>query len=141
MKSVSAPFPGGTFEVTPEVAAAVCDAVNCPAELTAFAHPILYYIATQSAMGLSVEELLERCDFRIEDGPLMTESEVLFSADIEVGQRYAVRGEILSLERKPSRTFGAVDELKFELLLSREDGTEIMRCVNSWLLPRRGESA
>ena len=141
MENFDRAFPGGHFEVTPEVAATICDSVGCPLELAGMGHPILYYVATQAAMGLSVEDLLQRCDFRPEDGPLMSESEVLFSGDIEVGRRYAVSGGIVSLQRKPSRSFGTVDVLKFELRLCRDDGSEVLRCVNTWVLPRPGQIA
>jgi hypothetical protein len=91
-------------------------------------------------MGISVAELLALCDFDVADGPLMVGSEVSFQGELRIDQDYGVTGKINSLVRKPSRAFGAVDLLSFELSLLNHDNAPIVTCTNQWVLPRREEA-
>jgi hypothetical protein len=133
-------FPGGTYRISHSENADLCAAVGAVPDTTGKAHPIFYYIATQVGMGQSVSELLERCDFAIEDGPLMVSSRAEFERELEVERDYSVAGQIDSLVRKPSRAFGAIDMLSFTLTLSDEVGP-VLSCTNQWVLPRRVEDA
>lgn len=130
-------LPGGRYRIDPEENAAICGAVGAEVETDGRAHPIFYYIATQVGMGISVEDLLSLCDFDVSEGPLMTGSIAWFAGELRVDTDYVVQGEIVSLVRKPSRTFGAVDLLSFRLVLADTSGTETVECINEWVLPRR----
>jgi len=101
------------------------------------AHPIYYYIATQVGMGVTVAGMCAACDFDIEEGPMMGSSSVTFERPLLTGQPYVVTGQIRSLTRKPSRAFGVMDLLDYELNLSLPDGTPVVSSRNSWALPRR----
>jgi hypothetical protein len=133
-------FPGGSYRVSREENERLCRAVGAVADPDGRAHPIFYYIATQSSMGISVAELLALCDFDVADGPLMVGSEVSFQGELRIDQDYGVTGKINSLVRKPSRAFGAVDLLSFELSLLNHDNAPIVTCTNQWVLPRREEA-
>lgn len=101
------------------------------------AHPIYYFIATQVGMGVSVAGLCAACEFDVDDGPMMGASRTEFSRPLLTGQAYQVNGEILSLVRKPSRTFGVMDVLDYQLDLRLADGTPVLVTTNTWVLPRR----
>ena len=133
-------FPGGRYRITAAENAALCEAIGAQSFDDGRAHPIFYYIAGQVGMGMSVGELLALCDFDVADGPMMVSSAVAFEQDLRVEEDYEVSGEIASLVRRPSRTFGAVDHLAFSLTLAL-DGRPVARMDSGWVLPRREEHA
>lgn len=134
-------LPGGTYRLTAADNERLCLALGVGSGRREAAHPLFYYIATQVGMGLSVQGLLGLCDFDVADGPLMTGSDASIEQELKVDHTYRVEGEIVSLVRKPSRTFGAVDLLRFRLRLLDEDGNLAVDCVNNWILPRRNAQA
>lgn len=129
-------FPGGFYRIFGEENAALCAAVGTDPAPDGRAHPIFYYIATQVGMGMTVGQLLAACDFDVADGPMMTGSEAAFTDELRTETDYRVDGQIQSLTRKASRTFGTADILRFRLTLASPDGTEVLQCVNEWILPR-----
>lgn len=141
MESALLALPGGTYVITPQRDAALREALAADPGPGNLAHPIFYYIASQVGMGLTVAELCARCDFNLADGAMITKSDVDFVDDLRVGDEYAVSGEIVSLIRKPSRTFGAVDVLTYRLRLTHPSRGLAATCVNEWILPRKGASA
>jgi hypothetical protein len=134
-------FPGGTYRIARQDNEALCEAVGAAPDPDGRAHPIFYYIATQVGMGMTVAELLALCDFDVADGPMMTGSNASFEGELMVETDYRVAGEIVSLTRKPSRTFGFADILRFRLTLSREGAQPTLECVNEWILPRGEKEA
>lgn len=131
------PLPGGSYRISAAENAAVCAAVGATPRQDGRAHPIFYYLATQNGMGITVGGLFDLCQFDPADGPLMVSTKVQFHDPILVDADYLVRGEIIGLTRKPSRTFGAVDLFEFALRLERPEGGVVSECVNAWVLPRR----
>jgi hypothetical protein len=129
-------FPGGTYRISRQDNAALCEAVGASADPDGRAHPIFYYVATQVGMGMTVADLLALYDFDVADGPMMTGSNASFAGELLVETDYRVAGEIVSLTRKPSRTFGFADILRFRLTLGRDDEKPTLECVNEWILPR-----
>ncbi|MCR5879577.1 hypothetical protein [Phenylobacterium sp. J367] len=134
-------FPGGRYRITRAEDAALREAIGAGPDPDGRAHPIFYYIASQAEMGISVADLCALCDFDVADGPMMATSKVEFADDLRVEHDYDVSGEILSLVRKPSRTFGALDLLTYRLTLSEAGGRAVVSCVNEWVLPRREDRA
>lgn len=130
------PFPGGTYRISREENEAMCVAVAATPDPDGRAHPIFYYVATQVGMGMTVADLLALCEFDVADGPMMTGSKASFAEDLWVETDYRVEGEIVSLTRKPSRTFGFADTLRFRLSLSPAGKSPTVECVNEWILPR-----
>lgn len=115
----------------------LCATTNTAPDPTGRAHPIYYFIATQVGMGQTVAGMCKVCDFDVEEGPMMGSSRVEFSKPLMTGQPYRVRGEIVSLVRKPSRKLGVMDVLEYRLELREEDGTSVLVTTNTWVLPRR----
>ncbi|HRK64434.1 MAG TPA: hypothetical protein PLN53_08560 [Terricaulis sp.] len=132
-------LPGGRYRITREEAALFAEAVGAEAD-DRIAHPAFFFVATQGAMGVSVDELLAMCAFKAEDGPLLTNMRAELDAPLKVDADYEVAGEIVSLIRKPSRTFGTVDVLTFRLDLIDAARMRVARVTNTWMLPRRGEA-
>lgn len=131
-------FPGGEFTLSPELDTAFRDAVQAGAGKAGQAHPALAFVIAQSAMGVSVAELLAVCDFDVNDGPMLVQLDLDFAEPLAVGVAYKVGGQIISLTRKPSRAFGFADSLVFELVLSTPEAGQVARVRNTWILPRRG---
>jgi len=131
------PLPGGRYRIEDAQNRAFCEAVGATADPQGLAHPLYYYIATQAAMGVSVDELLAMCEFDVNDGPMMVGSDASFTRELKVGIDYAVSGEIVSLVRKPSRAFGTADTLTFRLTLTDPQDGECVVATSSWILPRR----
>ncbi len=129
-------LPGGNYTISDAENASLCAAVGAVSDADGRAHPIFHYIAAQCAMGVSVAELLEMCDFDVADGPMIARSEVIFQNELRVGRDYRVSGEIVSLVRKPSRTFGTIDQLTFRLEIAEPDGTSASAMTHHWVLPR-----
>jgi hypothetical protein len=130
-------LPGGTYRITPEENRDFCASVGAEPDPAGLAHPLFFYIASQCGMGLSVAGLLALCEFDVDDGPMMTSSDARFTRPLRAGTEYRVKGEIVSLVRKPSRTFGMADQLRFRLILSDGEG-EAVEAISSWILPRGG---
>ncbi len=129
-------LPGGRYRITAVENDALCAAVGSEPRSDGRAHPIFYYIATQVGMGMTVADLLALCDFDVADGPMMTGSGAHFTGDLTVDTDYRIAGEIVSLVRKPSRTFGFADLLRFRLTMTAPDGVQVAECINEWILPR-----
>lgn len=100
------------------------------------AHPSYYYTATQVGMGLTVRELCERCDFDVENAPMMATSEAQFLKPLMTDTPYRVRGHIESLVRKRSRKLGVMDLLDYRLRLVDLSGEAVLETKNVWVLPR-----
>jgi len=130
-------FPGGRYRITASENEALCEALGATPDHDGRAHPIYYYVASQVAMGLSVAELCALCRFDVADGPMITQSDARYERELMVDRDYHVTGEVLSLVRKPSRTFGAVDVLTYRLDLTEAGGGLAVTCTNQWVLPRR----
>ncbi len=125
------------FMIDAEENAALCRSTGVEPAVDGTAHEIYFFIGTQVGMGQTVAGLCQVCEFDVEEGPMMGGSQVTFQQPLKVNQPYIVTGEIKSLTRKPSRKFGAMDMLEYELRLSLPDGTPVLSTTNTWALPRR----
>jgi hypothetical protein len=124
------------YVISAEENRALCATTNVAPDPGGLAHPVYYYIATQVGMGRSVAELCAVCEFDVADGPMMGNTKVEFSRPLVTGQPYHVRGEIVSLVRKPSRKLGAMDVLEYRLRLVTPEGELVLVATNTWVLPR-----
>lgn len=125
------------FVISPEDNADLCRASGGEPAADGSAHPIWFFVATQVGMGQTVRGICEACDFDVDDGPMMMTSKVVFQKPLRTGQPYLVSGEIKGLTRKPSRKFGCMDILDYELRLSLPEGTPVLVTNNTWALPRK----
>lgn len=127
----------GTYVISADENAALCRSTGVEPAADGSAHPAYAYVASQVGMAISVAELCAICDFDIDVGPMITGSDFAFDKPLMTGTPYSVSGEILSLTRKPSRAFGVMDLLAFELRLVLPDGSVAASARNTWALPRR----
>ena len=128
----------GTITISAEDNAALCRSTGVEPAADGTAHPIWFFVASQTGMGRSVAGICEACQFDVNDGPMMTGSRVTFSQPIRTGVAYRVEGEIKGLTRKRSRTLGVMDLMEYELrLVGADDGAAVLLTTNSWALPRR----
>jgi hypothetical protein len=103
-------------------------------------HPLWGYIAAQTGIGASIEDLCAMADFSIDDGPMMGSIELEYSAQPQPGTEYAVTGEIVDLERKHGRS-GLFDLLTYRERLTGPDGEVVVVATNTFVLPRRDGTA
>jgi hypothetical protein len=115
---------------------ALCEGMGVAPAPDGQAHPSYYYIATQIGMGLTVRELCERCDFDVENAPMMATSEARYLQPLMTETPYRVRGHIESLVRKSSRKLGVMDLLDYRLRLVDADDNTVLETLNVWVLPR-----
>jgi len=128
---------GSAYVISADENRALCATLEVAPAADGSAHPVYFFIATQVGMGLTVAELCRTCDFDVEDGPMIASSTVVFKQRLMTEQPYRVTGEIVSLTRKRSRTFGVMDSLTYILRLVLPDGTPVLETSNVWMLPRR----
>jgi hypothetical protein len=126
-----------TYMISVDENRALCATLEVAPAADGSAHPVYFFIATQAGMGMTVAELCRACDFDVEDGPMIASSTVAFTRPLMTEQAYRVTGEIVSLTRKRSRTFGVMDSLTYVLRLALSDGTPVLETRNLWILPRR----
>lgn len=115
---------------------ALCEGLGVAPAADGQAHPSYYYTATQIGMGLTVRELCERCDFDVENAPMMATSEARYLLPLMTDTPYLVRGHIESLVRKRSRKLGVMDLLDYRLRLVDLDQNIVLETLNVWVLPR-----
>lgn len=134
---VGRPFPGGTFTIEPYLHWLTCDVVGSPPLPPGVAHPLFVYLATQSGIGLSLEELFALCHASSQDGPMLGEWGMEQRRPLLVAATYAVSGVITGVQRKEGRKTGIFDIVSFELRLAAEDGVVVAVARSSFLFPRR----
>ena len=101
-------------------------------------HPIWAYIATQRGIGVSIAELCALADFDVEDGPMLGSVEIdCYAQPLKADVPYRVTGEVVDLERKVGRKAGTFDLLTYRLALRAPDGSGVVSCTNTFVLPRR----
>jgi hypothetical protein len=119
---------------------ALCEGMGIAPASDGQAHPSYYYTATQIGMGLTVRELCARCDFDVDDAPMMATSEARYLLPLMTETPYWVRGRIESLVRKRSRKLGVMDLLDYRLRLTNRNDKTVLETLNVWVLPRPGLS-
>jgi len=100
-------------------------------------HPILASTATLAATGLGIAELCRIAGWAIEAGPMLGECRLDFRGRLRFDVRYRVTRQLLSLERKASARFGAMDRLRFVATLHDPEHGAVAAVTYTWLLPRR----
>lgn len=134
-------LPGGEYRISTEENLRMCEALYTEPAADGSAHPIYGYVATQSGMGVSIDGLLEICEFDVADGPMIGGSNARYFCEIQTNETYRVSGKIVSLTRKTSKKLGVIDVLEFKLTLARVSGEAVVEVTNTWILPRRGLDA
>ena len=128
-------LPGGHYEITADAATAVARLTGWEAPEP---HPVFASIASLRSLGVSIEQLCELCEFRLEDGPMLGEFAVNFHRELQQGVPYRTEAHIVSFDRRHSARVGVLDRLRFAVQIQTTDGTPVAELSYLWLLPRGG---
>jgi hypothetical protein len=129
-------LPGGVFTIDPSENSQLCSILECEPLPKGSAHPLYAYIATQRAMGITVNGLFEMFGVSMDAGPMLATTVLQFGQrPLKTGSRYEIDGRILQVERKNGRKLGLFDLVAVELRLL-EDGAVAAHAVNSFVMPR-----
>jgi len=135
---VGTPVPGGTwtpagYEVWLGHDALYSEPVTEP-------HPVMAFVAAQRGMGCSVAELFAAWGTDMDDGPMLTATELTFPGELRTGTAYTVSGTVESVVRKSGRAMGTFDLLTARFELAGPDGATVAVVRNTYALPRRDGS-
>jgi hypothetical protein len=136
-----AALPDGTYLIRHDDNASLITASGARSADTAGPHASFAMVATLAATGTSIEELLRIAGSSIADGPMLAECRVVISGVLNFDVPYRVTRELVSIERKKSRRFGAMDLLRFVARLFEPDGAPVAEVTYTWVLPKRGSAA
>lgn len=113
------------FEIPPgrfDLAAAVDDDIRrmaaAPPRIGDRAHPICAFAGALGGLGLKIADLSAALGLAFDRGPVLARCRLDFDAPLRTGCIYDVTAEVETLERKPSRSFGAADHLHLAIRLS-----------------------
>lgn len=67
------------------------------------------FVAAQRGMGCTVAELFRLLESDVEDRPLLARTRIDLARDLEVNERYTVRGEVTGIVRKHGAALGDFD--------------------------------
>lgn len=130
-------LPAGEFTITTQEAESLAGALLTTTSSDGTAHPIWAYIATQRGIDISIAGLCALAEFDVQDGPMLGSVEIEYSAPVRIATPYRVTGEVVGLDRKHGRKTGTFDILTFRLAMAGPDGAVVVRCTNTFILPRR----
>lgn len=130
-------FPGGIYVLEPWRAWLLADCLGDD-PYTQVPHPVLAWMASVGGMGASWDQVFSWFQSCAADGPMFGEHRTTMLGPLLLGATYQVRGRITSVDRKRGRQAGVFDIVGYEFdLHDRADGTQVARCWNSLVLPRR----
>ena len=130
-------LPGGSFEVEHYRNWLTNDVIGSPQRSDDLAHPMFCYYAAMGGMGLSIAELFALAHTSASDGPMFGECDMEVREPLRTGVTYAVRGEIIDVERKQGGAIGTFDLLTFRLEVVAPGGEVAGVCTNSFIFPRQ----
>ena len=129
-------LPGGSFVIAAEENSRLCSILQCEPAAGGLAHPLYAYIATQRAMGITVDALFAMFGLSMDAGPMLARTLLEYQRPLRVGVRYAVSGRVTNVDRKAGRRLGTFDLVTVALELL-EDGVTAGTATNTFVLPRR----
>ncbi len=94
-------------------------------------------VATLAATGVSIEDLLRLAGSSVAAGPMLGECRIVQSGEFRFDVQYRIVRQFLSIERKTSRRFGAMDLLRFVARMFEPAGNAVAEVTYSWVLPKR----
>ncbi|MCB1246423.1 MAG: hypothetical protein KDB69_04075 [Acidimicrobiia bacterium] len=134
---IGVPFPVGEYTIEPYEHWLCADAVGSPPLPQGVAHPMFAFYVAQGGMGVTLEELFNRCHSSSDDGVMLGEVEMDWNGSFEVGATYEVTGGFTKVVRKESARLGIMDLITFELVVTGPDGTVTATVKNTFVYPRR----
>ncbi len=103
-------------------------------------HPVFSSVVTLKALGVTIEQLCDLCEFRLEDGPMLGEFTTRFLLPLELDVRYTTEATIESIDRTHSTRAGVLDRLRFAVRICLPNGAVAAEVHYLWLLPRGKEA-
>lgn len=99
--------PGGEYQIAGYESWLAHDALYSPP--APVPHPVMAFVAAQRGMGCTVAELFRLLESDVEDRPLLARTRIDLARDLEVNERYTVRGEVTGIVRKHGAALGDFD--------------------------------
>ena len=137
---VGTEFPEGSYTIEPYEHWLCADAVLSPPLPEGVAHPMYGYYVAIRGMGKSLDEIFADAGSSAAEGPMFGEAGLEFSAPLQVGATYTVRGRYTSAVRKEGKRAGVFDIVGFELDIVDDAGDVVAKSANSFVYPRRDRS-
>jgi hypothetical protein len=131
----------GTYTIRCDANASLLTASGASTSDTTHPHASFAMVATLAATGTSIEELLRIAGSSVAEGPMLAECRVVNTGVLRFDVPYRVSRELVSIERKKSRRFGAMDLLCFVARMFEPDGAAIAEVTYTWVLPKRGAAS
>jgi hypothetical protein len=135
-KLVGRELPGGTFTIEPYKQWLTCDVVGSPELTEDVAHPIFAFIASVSAMGVTIDEFFTICHASASDGAVFGECANEYREELRVGSTYQVCGRITDVRRKEGQRAGVFDIVQVEFQMVDEHGAVAATAANSFVFKR-----
>lgn len=132
------PLPDGTYSIRRDDNASLITASGGRDVGASGAHPSFATVAALAASGTSIEEILRVAGSSVAEGPMLGECRVVITGVLRFDICYRVTRELVSIERKKSRRFGAMDLLRFVARLFEPSGASVAEVTYIWVLPKRG---
>lgn len=129
-------FPGGTFTIEPWENFLLHDVFAADPPARGLAHPLYAFHGPLAAMGLTYTELFALCRAESDDAIRAGTYDFEYLKPLHEGATYAVRGEIVSVERKRGTRAGLFDLVTFRLEMRDENDEVAVVASNSWLFLR-----
>jgi len=129
-------LPGRTFTIEPYKQWLTCDVVGSPELTEDVAHPIFAFIASVSAMGVTIDEFFTICHASASDGAVFGECANEYREELRVGSTYQVCGRITDVRRKEGQRAGVFDIVQVEFEISDGAGQVAALCRNSFVFKR-----
>ncbi|MEE4452775.1 hypothetical protein [Novosphingobium resinovorum] len=104
-------IPQGRFHLSAALDDAIRRSCAAPARDGEQAHPIFAFVAALGGLGVRVGDLCRGLGLAFDKGAVLGRCWIDYAAPLTVDTGYDVAAEIVALERKASRRFGAADHL------------------------------
>ena len=111
-------IPLGRFHLSASLDDAIRTSCAAPARRGVEAHPVFAFIAALGGMGARVGDVCRSLGLAFDKGAVLGRCRIDYDAPLTVDRDYDVAAEVLSLERKSSRRFGAADHLTLGMTVS-----------------------
>lgn len=113
------------------------DAMKAPVSQRTELGPMWSMIAGYRGMGTTIEELLRLAESAPDQGIMFGELATFHTRDLRCDTEYAVRCEIVDIERKAGARIGVFDILTFEIRIYENETEEVSAVRSSFILPRK----
>jgi hypothetical protein len=111
-------IPQGRFHLSAGLDDAIRRSCAAPIRVGREAHPIFGFVAALGGMGAKVGDVCRGLGLAFDRGAVLGRCRIDYDAPLTIDTQYDVRAEVVLLERKASRRFGAADHLTLAMTVS-----------------------